>query len=490
MRKARLSRQRLSKQEALEHNRIWLQNKRERADRLIESWSRTRVGYGLDSLARKGEWGRHKARAVSESFDAFKAHLTQLKNAGMMTRSVFPTTPENLYKVIRIGKTNSNRDRIFTEWNVTTPDDTFYFVNTEYGVTARGVNEGDLIYENSSPDAASSYTGVTQIGAAGDGANLSFSGNLLPAPLVPNSVRVFVSGKPVGNDDGNGNIVGTNIDTGSTIDYATGAITVVFTAGNAPATGAKVQGDAVWDAEDQTLYDDWMRVKLSLTKQQFDCRIHPLTYEISALAALTLSTTGIGDSSEMLIKRAGDAHAARKDLKAFQIAAQQARRNPSNVFDTNFGNAGADSQYAHAQTIMTTLKEIDGQVYNEIERGSMNRIIAGSDAIAQYSLLNSWKESDVQGRHSGSYLAGTIGETIEVYCTPAKSQTVAANESLLVYHNTEEDGDMSIVFAVMSELFSTLQYPELYEKSTLATVEDHKVINPSFVRPLTFVQTP
>lgn len=70
----------------------------------------------------------------------------------------------------------------------------------------------------------------------GDAATTSFSGTLRNPSVYDGSLSI-VAGAITASDDGDGNLSGTGIDSG-TINYTTGAWTLVFTA--APATGAQV----------------------------------------------------------------------------------------------------------------------------------------------------------------------------------------------------------------------------------------------------------
>ncbi|MGH9830262.1 MAG: hypothetical protein ACREDR_44195, partial [Blastocatellia bacterium] len=73
----------------------------------------------------------------------------------------------------------------------------------------------------------------------GNGSTLSFTHTL--ANLIPSefTVQILVNGTPVGGDTGDGNIFGTNL-AASTINYATGAVSITFASGQAPAAGAAI----------------------------------------------------------------------------------------------------------------------------------------------------------------------------------------------------------------------------------------------------------
>lgn len=76
----------------------------------------------------------------------------------------------------------------------------------------------------------------------GNGTNLSFPGTLASTPVNTSSVVIIVTtggvNVQVGADNGTGNITGATVS--GTINYSTGAVTLTFTAGNAPASGATV----------------------------------------------------------------------------------------------------------------------------------------------------------------------------------------------------------------------------------------------------------
>lgn len=451
-----------------------------RDDMLVERWHRTPVGVKLDKIY---ESNRGKARLVAHALEMQNRHMKSLKEAGTLIKSAFQTTPENLLRIVRIGAANSNRSEIFNEWSLETPDDAFFFVDTIYGKTKRGATAGDLVYENTYPNYATEIDQL--ILGTGNGATLTFSGNFVPVPIIPSTVRIFVAGKPVGQDNGSGVITGATMDTGSVVNYTTGATTVVFTAGNAPVTGAQILMEANFDSEDSANYDEWGSIELKLRKERFNARLMPLEYKYSQLLELTLGSTGIGNVDEMLVKRVGDEHAKRKDLKAFQIAMREARRNTIETFNADFATAGSDNAYNHAQFLITRLAEISGGIYDSQQRGGITRIVAGSKALARFQLLKNWTSDATQNRVSGSYKAGSI-DGIDVYSTPSHANTVATDEALLVYRNPVEDGDIAIAFGVMTELASTLDYPELYRHGSVATVEDYKVINSNFLRILKF----
>lgn len=450
-----------------------MENYRYKGARLVESWSKTPVGIKLDRTFSRNP---DKAIRIAMALRNEHAHLRKLKEEGTQIKSVFNTRPENVLRIIRIGVGQSNRANIGHEWQLTTPDDAFYFVDTKYGSTKRGAVEGGLIYEDNNPDYASEYQkSAFQIG---DGVTTSFVFSLSVTPLVPLQVNLIVGGKKVGNDDGNGGWVGSTISSG-TINYTTGSVSVTFT--SAPANGASVFVEAQWDSEKADNYDEWGSIELNLRRDRFNARPMPVTYQFSKMFELVLNTTGVGDADEMLIKRVGDTHALRKDAKFFERARRMATTNAVTSFNADFTSAGADNLYNHAQTFLQTVEKVNGNLYDDLKRGELNKFVVGTQALAFIKMHKLWSNDASQKRVGGSYLAGHL-DGKEVYVCPQGTNSIRNNEVLATYRNPDEDGDVNMAIGVLTELYAALDYPELYKKGTLATVEDMREINARFFR--------
>lgn len=78
---------------------------------------------------------------------------------------------------------------------------------------------------------------INEAVATGNGSATAFTHTLASPPLQPLSVQI-VAGTAVAADDGNGNLVGTQVAAGSTVNYSTGAVT--FNLSTAPASGTAI----------------------------------------------------------------------------------------------------------------------------------------------------------------------------------------------------------------------------------------------------------
>lgn len=165
--------------------------------------------------------------------------------AGFTAGPDFPTSPSG-YNTFNLGMV------VATMSPVQTANSHFGWVYTNTGVQSKQALRDFLASKYSTVAAlnaawGSNYTTFNSSGstvtaeafATGNGSTLSFShtlANLKPAPF---SVQILVSGTPVAGDVGRGTLFGPNV-TASTINYITGAITLTFTTGHAPAAGASI----------------------------------------------------------------------------------------------------------------------------------------------------------------------------------------------------------------------------------------------------------
>ena len=101
----------------------------------------------------------------------------------------------------------------------------------------------------------------------GDGSSLTFSTTLSHTTVSGYSLQILVAGTPVAGDLGNGSLYGPNISSG-TINYSTGALSITFASGKAPATGTAITagyvangwgiGTGLMDEDMRTSHQAWL----------------------------------------------------------------------------------------------------------------------------------------------------------------------------------------------------------------------------------------
>jgi hypothetical protein len=222
---------------------------------------------------------------------------------------------------------------------------------------------------------------------------------------------------------------------------------------------------------------------IELTKLRFSARPYSLSYSISAMTQLMFDRNGIGDAMGYLEKAVGDEHARAKDFRAVQRLRYLALGNPQLTFDTNFANVGEVSFQSRAQVVLNKIGEANATLQDDIQRGGMNKIVAGMKAINYFTNHALWK-TDTTDDRNGMYKAGMLND-IEVFACPARSDLVNTNEALLIYKNDQQPMDTPLIAGTVTEMDASLQYPNFVTDSSSCTVEDVKSVNSKFVRLLT-----
>lgn len=457
---------------SMDQYRSELQERNKFCDTLVESWSKTEVGFGLIEMYNKNP---HEARNLALALAQEQRYLRETMNAVQ-----FQTTPENVLRIVRVGSANHNRGRMFSDWQLTTLRDSVYVVNRTRGKTKRGATAGEHLYENIRPNYGTEMD--EYVVGTGTGAQTTFAAIVPVIPLVPYGIRIFRDQVPIGNDDGQGGLAGSGIANTSTVDYATGNISIVFTA--APASGVEIRIEYHWNSEVSSLYGEVGSVELSVLRKQFNARPMPLEYSYTKMVELALGRSGLGDVEEMLVSGIGDEHAISKDLRSVRLGRRVSLGNGITTFDSDFATAGEDSDYNHAQRILSTISDMQGDVYKELKRGQLNVGMAGTKALTYLKKNRLWVPDQSQKRVGGTYLAGTL-DGVEIYAVPTDGTVngmLEDNEVLFNFKNPDDEGDTSIAYGTLTELVAALDFPELYRKGTIATVEDAIIIQPKFLR--------
>lgn len=456
------------------------ESKRILGEQCVQKWSKFSLFKEMIDLYEKDP---KKARRVATLVNNQEKALKQMRESVYSTAFSNSIRPEHMLKSVYIGTANSKRGDIFTEMALASTDDALFYLHPTYEKTKRGATAGQRIYEKAYPY----YDGEQYTGSVGtgDGATLTFtSAAMAPLTLIPFSVRILVNGAVVATDNGSGVLVGATLDTGAPniVNYTTGVITVTFSAGNAPALGYAIVAIYNWNSELSTNYTELGTVSLELLKTRFSARPMPLGYSISDMTQIMFDTTGLGDAKEMIMTAIGDEHAKARDYRAIAFARQVALSNPMAYFDTDFAANGEISKKSWAQMLLNEIDRVGAVLYDDLKRGQINKVVAGSKATAFMRLHDQWTEDTTDPR-TGVYKAGTLAG-IDVYTCPADNAMVATDEMILTYKNPQQELDTGIIFGNLTEITAELRYPNFVTEGTLATIEDNKLINSKFIRML------
>ncbi len=465
------------------------QKRNKYADRLIEKWDKNKsIGAGIGSTL----YNRYpeRARNVAIALENQERHLDLIGEA--VISQDFKVKPENVLRIIRLGAANSNRQDIFTEWSCVGLDDAVYFIERTREKTKRGAMAGDNLYEVMSPDYPTDRELVSLGSVNGSETNFAVAGCPV-LPIVPFTVKIICAGKLIGADNGTGGLIGTNVNSSnSTINYGTGAVTLVFT--EAPTSdvigGSNLSIEYSWDTEKDETWDEWGTVSLKVAKRRFNCTIKPLGYRYSRLAQEALSSSGlVSNIDDTFLASIADEHAMSKDYASFRLAKRIALTNPVVHFDCDFADQGSEDHESWAQRTTEYIDYVSGRLYDDCKKGEVNNIISGSQALPYLKKNKLWKTDESQPRIGASYLAGTL-DGKKVWTCPSDVSTIGADEAILTYKNPSNDGDISIAYGVRNEISSALEYPEFYKVGNVGRIESEMVINSKYIRMMKFDNLP
>lgn len=464
-----------------EEAKQYLTEKVRMAESALDKWSKNSIGVGLVDLYNENP---EKARMTAMMLENQESHMKRLSET--IISQTFQTRPENVLKVVRIGTANSKRGDIFTEVPLTTTDDAIYYINMTYENTIAGKQQtaADLLYEKAYFTSVGENQYKDTVGNGGAGYTITPD----HVPIIPGKVLILLDGVLVAYDDGALGFtkVGAALTTGSINSYAAGVVSLTFAA-IVPITST-IRVISHFDSENSNLYPYYPKVSLDITKQRFSARPMPLGYTYTLMTNLVLETTGLGGVEDHLLAAVGDEHAKAKDYRAIARAVQVAKGNTNYTFNANFAAEGEISDKLHAQKLLSCINDISGALYNDIKRGVINKVVAGSQVVTYMKKHDLWKD-DLADVRTGVFKAGTLSD-IEVFQCPADAALVPSNGALLTYKNPLQPLDIGLVFGVLTELTASLTYPQMYVDGNICVVEDNKLIQPKFMRYLTLTGLP
>ena len=340
----------------------------------------------------------------------------QMKEAMQTGGTMALMLPTDIVKISRIAYTNSIAQDVFDVWGMSSMKDSLYKLETTYGSTARGATEGNVVYENYGEGRYPSTFEQEALSSSDSG--VTWTATLTNNPLIPFKVSVFLDGTQVAVDNGAGILVGETLDTStpSTINYTTGAISVKFASAVSGGTSADVVAQYAYDFEDPTLFSKTGSVLLNLVEYQFSAILYPLEVEWTRFSEdLMNSKLGLS-AKDMLIAGAGDEFRKAFDERCIAKGIKASTWHAPVTFDTDYATAGADSSYAHAQSVLSAIINGENLPYDAIGRlADETNIVCDSTSysyltkhnkfvgIKPTSKVGIFKVGDIDGR--GVYMA-------------------------------------------------------------------------------------
>lgn len=245
-----------------------------------------------------------------------------------------------------------------------------FIVKPVYTNSAAGVSAGQQVFRNVTDGTYASESVSSSVGT-GDGSTLTFGISLTPVPVRPSTVRV-VAGNITGVDNGSGTITGAGIS--GTINYATGALSVTFTA--APAVGTAISASFRYDSENAPT--NIRQLEIQLLMQPIQAQPHPLNVKWSTQAQLAASAHLNLDIPDVLTNLVASFIKQERDITAINAIIAAATADVNLNFD-----AAPPSNYsklAKYAEIQTKLNYAESVIQLTQGRGGVSWVLCGNNA--------------------------------------------------------------------------------------------------------------
>lgn len=335
---------------------------------------------------------------------------TKSTNVGSFLKFVFPVLRRVFPTLIA--------NEIVSVQPMTAPIGGIFYYELKYGTTKGKVVAGQKLIKDFNAYYSSEHIDQEVIGT---GAGTSFSSTLDFTPVKASTVKV-VAGSVSGTDNGTGIITGTGVS--GSIDYATGAISVVFTS----SVGAGVSVTAEYDYN--------MECNSNIPQVNIDIELVEIKAKSRKLKALWCSEA----ADDLKAFHGLDAEAELVAGIAAEIALELDREI---IDDLRLGQTGYSGNYSvtvpsgtsaidHYRNLITQITIGANRIHKNSLRGPANFMVTSPDVSAYFEQLTTHGDfrptmaapteatnAPIQQPHTfGVYMVGTVSAKYALYKDP------------------------------------------------------------------------
>lgn len=373
-----------------------------------------------------------------------------------------------------------------------------FIIKTRYSQGAAGVQAGDIVFEKPTDGSyASEWLMYAEKAAAAEVTlevtkDTSFAPNPAEIPAAEykvraGSVRVYMGGKEIARDYGDGNVQGKGVKETSSVDYVTGTITLnLDEAGyfkDAIAAGEKVFAKASRDTE---INDDTIRsIEFDVLAQPITAQEHPLMSAYSVASQLVMNAHLAIDADELISNQLAGTIRWERDLALIRTVARAAKANTSLDFDcqANGENLTLKQRYSSYDVMVSTAR---GLIQETMGRGTVEyMIVSTTQGLPIVEQIEGFKAAPESKKPVGPYLAGTLRDgTISVIAVPYTAVNPVMTEDEIIFgFKGFQMGDSAIILAEWVPLYftPTFQAPNLKNHRGCLSFYDLFVNNPKYL---------
>jgi len=400
--------------------------------------------------------------------------LMSMNEAVVSTK--FGALAQSLLDVVRYGYPNS----FVSDWVYTVamngPTDLVTYIRPIFETTHSpdSITAGDEIGKKVGKTYGSEFN--TDAVGTGDGTEVDFTATLSIVPVRESTIKIFVAGVQVGQDDGEGHMVGMtgDDDLTGTIDYDAGSLVLAFKA--APANLAAITAEYYFDSESAGS-SELKKISLQFTTIPVVARAWKYVVEWSVDASLKAAAALATNIEDEVTLAAIAALKSSREVSAIEDMKRAAGSVDTTIrFDYTLQTGVGIGE--HSQGLRFALSKAGSTIQTAAGRGDISWAILGTN-------LKPWIEqvpgfvAEPSPVPIGVYKIGTLG-TVGVYINPYFSDA----DYYLAGYLGPMPGDAGMIIADFIPLYTTptLEHSDFIASKGLMAMYDKKIVNSSYFK--------
>lgn len=433
---------------------------------------------------------RHRRRAINtiikmDNQEQFFEALSKYVPEATFTAN-FGTTPQAIIRSIRVANPNSIIEDICDVQTITSMVGMIGYIKPVFSRSIRGGVAGDLLVESKAKDYAAEN--IDEAFATTVAATKVYSAaSRTYLPIRSGTVKIIYDGYEIAKDDGSGNITNlpgqTVLDTSTgkvnTVNYTTGAITITLLAD--PGNGIAILTNYNYDTEQNT--DAHGNVELVWQSDGVKAEMHPLYFKFS-LTSMLLAQSANFSVEEVLNDASTQYLKSERDRRGVEYNARLALSNSALAFDASPGSTD-NNHKMRAQLLELAIESAGDAMYDELGRGGVSYIIAGSKAATYFNLLDNFTK-DNSNSPIGCYRVGYLGKVPVI-----KARVNSLDTSHILVGYKSEWGEAPFIHAdYLDYATESLTLRDFITQKGLASYYQNVKVEPKFVRKLAISNIP
>lgn len=434
----------------------------------------------LESNSEKDQYDAGLTLVMLERVRSFMEGMKEMYGESTITANL-GTLPRRVLDVVRIFYPNQIANTLVDIQPIDGEVGTIFTMSPKFTDTFGGVSAGDEIFKQRPDNSNYASEEFVSVLGSGDGIAVSFSatpaGALLPVREGSVVIEVLdASGSILDRavDDGNGNIVGVSIDTGSTIDYSTAATVVNYTV--APAAATTVRLTYCYNAEISC--ENIRAVEFDIREQPVKAKMHPITFKYSVSAGLAAKAHLAIDVQDTLAQLAGQYIKIERDEKLVKLISSNATAYPTLDFD-----AAAPAGYqrnAFYGEIELKLDQAESLIQQTQGRGGVDFVLCGRNAANIFRNVRGF-EAVPNEAPIGPHVIGTLRDGTVSIVKVISDVVLGPNEFVFGYKGYMA-GDAATILAEWIPVYftPTFQDPRFKNEQGVMSMYDLFVNNKGY----------